>query len=171
MTQIEDQWYRPYSIALYRLNHRSPIRTIIQMFYVRLSTYSKQQFITSGILYSLLIYVIILPWILTKTVWYLNREVNRAHLNYTCILVLTPLKMATWVAETCWWTPCNKIRSIKPKRICSSFNVFNAWNMEHTEPYNSFKGHAVLQWLRLCATNRKVAGSIPDGVIGNVYLT
>jgi hypothetical protein len=25
---------------------------------------------------------------------------------------------------------------------------------------------AVEQWLRLCATNRKVAGSIPDGVIG-----
>jgi hypothetical protein len=24
-------------------------------------------------------------------------------------------------------------------------------------------GHAVTQWLRYCATNRKVAGSIPDG--------
>jgi hypothetical protein len=29
-----------------------------------------------------------------------------------------------------------------------------------------YKGHAVPQWLRHCATNRKVAGSIPDGVIG-----
>ena len=27
-------------------------------------------------------------------------------------------------------------------------------------------GTAVAQWLRRCATNRKVAGSIPDGVIG-----
>jgi hypothetical protein len=27
-------------------------------------------------------------------------------------------------------------------------------------------GNAVAQWLRCCATNRKVAGSIPDGVIG-----
>jgi hypothetical protein len=27
-------------------------------------------------------------------------------------------------------------------------------------------GIAVAQWLRYCATNRKVAGSIPDGVIG-----
>ena len=27
-------------------------------------------------------------------------------------------------------------------------------------------GPAVAQWLRCCATNRKVAGSIPDGVIG-----
>ena len=28
------------------------------------------------------------------------------------------------------------------------------------------KGTAVAQWLRYCATNRKVAGSIPAGVIG-----
>ena len=27
-------------------------------------------------------------------------------------------------------------------------------------------GTAVVQWLRCCATNRKVAGSIPEGVIG-----
>jgi hypothetical protein len=30
-------------------------------------------------------------------------------------------------------------------------------------------GHAVAQWLRHCATNRKVAWSIPDGVNGNFY--
>jgi len=28
------------------------------------------------------------------------------------------------------------------------------------------RGTAVAQWLRCCATNRKVAGSIPDGVTG-----
>ena len=28
------------------------------------------------------------------------------------------------------------------------------------------RGTAVAQWLRCCATNRKVAGSIQDGVIG-----
>jgi len=27
-------------------------------------------------------------------------------------------------------------------------------------------GTAIAQWLRCCATKRKVAGSIPDGVIG-----
>ena len=27
------------------------------------------------------------------------------------------------------------------------------------------RGTAVAQWLRCCATNRKVAGSIPDGAI------
>ena len=32
--------------------------------------------------------------------------------------------------------------------------------------YASEAGTAVVQWLRRCATNRKVAGSIPDGVIG-----
>ena len=30
----------------------------------------------------------------------------------------------------------------------------------------SIEGTAVAQWLRCCATNRKVAGSIPNGVIG-----
>jgi hypothetical protein len=29
-----------------------------------------------------------------------------------------------------------------------------------------YGGTAVAQWLRCCATNRKVAGSIPDGVSG-----
>jgi len=29
------------------------------------------------------------------------------------------------------------------------------------------RGTAVAQWLRCCATNRKVAGSIPAGVIGS----
>ena len=32
--------------------------------------------------------------------------------------------------------------------------------------YYYYWGTAVAQWLRCCATNRKVAGSIPDGVIG-----
>ena len=31
---------------------------------------------------------------------------------------------------------------------------------------NSLMGHAVAQWLRHCATNWKVTGSIPDGAIG-----
>ena len=33
-------------------------------------------------------------------------------------------------------------------------------NLNHTRHL----GTAVAQWLRFCATNRKVAGSIPDGV-------
>ena len=29
-----------------------------------------------------------------------------------------------------------------------------------------YVGNAVAQWLRCCATKRKVTGSIPDGAIG-----
>ena len=39
----------------------------------------------------------------------------------------------------------------------------------HTHKYTytyTITGTAVAQWLRCCATNWKVAGSIPDGVIG-----
>jgi hypothetical protein len=32
-----------------------------------------------------------------------------------------------------------------------------------------WRGHAMAQWLRHCAANRKVAGSIPDGVIRNFH--
>jgi hypothetical protein len=32
--------------------------------------------------------------------------------------------------------------------------------------YSYLMHPAVAQWLRYCATNRKVAGSIPDGVTG-----
>ena len=34
-----------------------------------------------------------------------------------------------------------------------------------TQHYIPVQGTAVAQWLRCCATNRKVAGSIPDDVI------
>ena len=35
--------------------------------------------------------------------------------------------------------------------------------------YISWEGTAVAQWLRCCATNRKVAGLIPDSVIRNFH--
>jgi hypothetical protein len=41
-------------------------------------------------------------------------------------------------------------------------NMQNNNNTMHRER----QGHAVVQWLRHCTTNQKVAGSIPDGVIG-----
>ena len=44
------------------------------------------------------------------------------------------------------------------------------WNFPATEEFGyvtgSFWGTAVAQWLRFCATNRKVSGSIPSGVSG-----
>ena len=36
----------------------------------------------------------------------------------------------------------------------------------YNDRYNICTGTAVAQWLRCCAANWKVAGSIPDGVIG-----
>jgi hypothetical protein len=41
----------------------------------------------------------------------------------------------------------------------------NKLHNELNDLHSSPKGHAVAQWLRHCATNRKFAGSIPDGVI------
>jgi len=45
--------------------------------------------------------------------------------------------------------------------------------MDYFKPFASAQtiwedngGTALAQWLRCCATNRKVAGSIPDGAIG-----
>jgi transcriptional regulator GlxA family with amidase domain len=43
-------------------------------------------------------------------------------------------------------------------RVCVIIVVFSI--LSHKQ-----RGHAVEQWLRQCATNRKVAGSIADGVI------
>ena len=38
--------------------------------------------------------------------------------------------------------------------------------MSFCEQLLNIRGAAVAQWLRCCATNRKVAGSIPAGVSG-----
>jgi hypothetical protein len=47
-----------------------------------------------------------------------------------------------------------------PLSIIRSFSLYiQLW-------YMSYRGTAVAQWLRYCVTNRKVAGSIPDGVVG-----
>ena len=47
------------------------------------------------------------------------------------------------------------------KGYCSSYKT-----VMYFRKYIFIVGTAVAQWLRCCATNRKVAGSIPDGVIG-----
>jgi hypothetical protein len=53
---------------------------------------------------------------------------------------------------------------------CISIVISNSclsWQSEiFYQPCTSLTGHAVAQWLRHCGTNRQVAGSIPDGVIG-----
>ena len=41
----------------------------------------------------------------------------------------------------------------------------------HVLAISQITGTAVAQWLKCCATNRKVAASIPAGVIGDFSLT
>jgi hypothetical protein len=50
-----------------------------------------------------------------------------------------------------------------PQTACNLIEVFSAGAEYGGVPL------MVAQWLRYCATNRKVAGSITDGVIGIFY--
>jgi hypothetical protein len=101
----------------------SPIWIIIHTltFYVPHSPqpYSRQQFLTSNILYSLLLYH--LTRTVIKTTWFLSVEWSR-HIINICVLALTTLQMATWKAGPCRWSLCNNSTLIKPKCICWSFN-------------------------------------------------
>jgi len=50
--------------------------------------------------------------------------------------------------------------------ICQAKKTFTSLQDSTNNSATRQVGTAVAQWLRYCATNRKVAGSIPDGVIG-----
>jgi len=68
-------------------------------------------------------------------------------------MLLQILKLAQKVFDHSWqW------KGKPPHRV--------QWKLRN---YLLIKGTAVAQWLRRYATNRKVAGSIPDGVIGNFH--
>ena len=56
---------------------------------------------------------------------------------------------------THWGSVVPKENNLYIFSLCSVFNLCR---------WMSYSGTAVAQWLRCCATNRKVAGSIPDGV-------
>jgi len=76
----------------------------------------------------------------------------------------------------------NKIFPLRPKTLfrfknCQVFLAHPVHKMQQTITmswtaflihfsYYHHWGAAVAQWIRHCATNQKVAGSIPDGVIG-----
>jgi len=60
---------------------------------------------------------------------------------------------------------CDFAVELPHRSFCSRFVVcwrFGAGGFGLALAYKT----AVARWLRCCATNRKVAGSIPDGVIG-----
>jgi hypothetical protein len=48
--------------------------------------------------------------------------------------------------------------------LCKIFSILR--KIQRYIVVNVYWSSAAAQWLRCCATNRKVAGSIPDGVIG-----
>jgi len=58
--------------------------------------------------------------------------------------------------ESCPWHPLSSRRF---------FFVYLTPSIQVSLQYLNIRGTAVAQWLRCCATDRKVAGSIPDGVI------
>ena len=50
------------------------------------------------------------------------------------------------------------------ERLCSQTQLYQL--ICFNDYTRQLRGTAVAQWLRCCATNQKVAGSIPDGAIG-----
>jgi len=104
-------------ISLYRLYHYSKSASIHHMYLLSVhhSTYSKEQFLTSGISYSSLFYFIIKPSFLTKNYIIFGLWCNFDTFNYSyfCILALT-----TRVAETYWCPICKKLRVV----TCYYFN-------------------------------------------------
>ena len=56
---------------------------------------------------------------------------------------------------------------LKEESGCMSNTIMpQSISIHYNMALNKHMVTAVAQWLRCCATNRKVAGSIPDGVIG-----
>jgi len=74
---------------------------------------------------------------------------SRAIYVIMCRNVVEPVRPEMTVRRTACCIP-------KATNTCSEYVIIIA----------SPRGTAVSQWLRCCATNRKVAGSIPDGIIG-----
>ena len=50
----------------------------------------------------------------------------------------------------------------------STIHAFH-WSYSSKEDVYVSIGTAAVDWLRCCAANRKIAGSIPDGVTGTFY--
>jgi hypothetical protein len=61
------------------------------------------------------------PWILPQNYLIFNCGLISTHNICNCILVLTTLKMSTWVVETFRWLLCNNITFINPSALVSLF--------------------------------------------------
>jgi len=91
-------------------------------------------------------------WELKNYVQHLNRKLyyQQLHLKYLCNLA------RYWLQPPWGWH--DRVETCSSVIICEIIG---------SSLYKIIKdeGTAVAQWLRCCATNRKVTGSIPDGVI------
>ena len=62
------------------------------------------------------------------------------------------------------WKKCGRTRQVTDGNIIRSIRIA-CWITEVTISHSEYVGTVVTQWLRRCATNQKVAGSIPACVI------
>ena len=86
-------------------------------------------------------------WMHTKT-WYKQKHISIVYCSLLCCInvsIASDTPNELYISPR-WATFEHNLQILK--------KVYSTW------------GTAVAQWLRCCATNQKVTGSIPDGVIG-----
>ena len=84
-------------------------------------------------------------------------SVSQFECNFVLVCTSTYYKLWMWHAET----------EYSRQRMDSYLLVFNTHTWVNNYPHYRYKrGPRWRSWLRHCATSQKVAGSIPDGVIG-----
>ena len=79
----------------------------------------------------------------------------------------SPELISDYGAQRTIWSRC--IGTIRARIQCKSIYLYSSCSASLPDYLHSlylFGGTAVAQWLRCCATNRKVAGSIPACVSG-----
>ena len=96
-------------------------------------------------------------------------NVSRYLCRVSCLLTHSTVQSPPWAAN--WFAASQEIPRIsrnpkvhyrthkRPPPVSSYYQLIIPY-------YTTVGGTAVAQWLRCCATNRKVASSIPDGFIG-----
>ena len=95
-----------------------------------------------------------LPCEIINIAWHCE---NKYHLDQIFPLHDVLCHLQSWLIFVCKYSVCKCSRWLFD--LCQSFGMII--------PILPFSvGTAVAQWLRCCATNRKIAGSITDGVIG-----
>jgi hypothetical protein len=118
-------------------------------------------------------------WLTISCTW-LNHPYNSSFRSVIMVYWMGFNKCRLWYHSSGGgWLSCRQVGGWKNRNRAYGFleseqeaviaNSYRQW-FESTSYimicYTVTMGHAMTQWLRHCATNRKVAGSIPDGVIG-----